>query len=65
MQMLLRGATVARMWVLSTYCFGLLAQDSSMASKILSNAGVTLDRARMALSSDAKGSLVVNAGRRA
>jgi ATP-dependent Clp protease ATP-binding subunit ClpC len=28
---------------------GLLAQDSSMGSKILENAGVTLDRARTAL----------------
>jgi len=41
---------------------GLLAQDSSMASKILSNAGVTLDRARMALSLTPKVPLVVNAG---
>lgn len=41
---------------------GLLAQDSSMASKILSNAGVTLDRARMALSMTPKVPLVVNAG---
>src|ERR1700754_3952467 len=40
---------------------GLLAQDSSMGSKILENAGVTLDRARTALNLTPK-SLVINMG---
>ncbi len=40
---------------------GLLAQDSSMGSKILGNAGVTLDRARLALNLTPK-TLVINLG---
>ena len=40
---------------------GLLAQDSSMAAKMLENSGVTLDRARMALNMTPK-SLVINMG---
>lgn len=40
---------------------GLLAQESSMGAKILQNAGVTLDRARMALNLTPK-SLVINMG---
>lgn len=39
---------------------GLLAQDASMGAKVLENAGVTLERARMALSLTPK-TLVVNA----
>jgi ATP-dependent Clp protease ATP-binding subunit ClpC len=40
---------------------GVLAQDSSMGAKILEGAGVTLDRARMALNLTPK-TLVMNAG---
>jgi ATP-dependent Clp protease ATP-binding subunit ClpC len=40
---------------------GVLAQESSMAAKILSNAGITLDKARMALNLTPK-SLVINMG---
>jgi ATP-dependent Clp protease ATP-binding subunit ClpC len=40
---------------------GLLAQDSSIGSKILEGAGVTLDRARVALNVNAK-TLVINMG---
>ena len=40
---------------------GVLAQDSSMGAKILENAGVTLDRARMALNLTPK-TLVINMG---
>jgi ATP-dependent Clp protease ATP-binding subunit ClpC len=40
---------------------GVLAQDSSMGSKILEGAGVTLDRARMALNLSPK-TLVINMG---
>ncbi|HUS26460.1 MAG TPA: ATP-dependent Clp protease ATP-binding subunit [Nevskiaceae bacterium] len=40
---------------------GLLAQDTSMGAKILEGAGVTLDRARMALNLTPK-TLVLNAG---
>ncbi len=40
---------------------GLLAQDGSMASKILEGTGVTLDRARMALNLTPK-TLVINVG---
>jgi len=40
---------------------GVLAQDSSMGAKILEGAGVTLDRARLALNLTPK-TLVVNAG---
>lgn len=40
---------------------GVLAQDSSMGAKILSNAGVTLDRARLALNLTPK-TLVINLG---
>src|SRR5215469_7452177 len=40
---------------------GLLAQDSSMGAKILEGAGVTLDRARMALNLTPK-SLVISMG---
>src|SRR6478609_6243793 len=40
---------------------GLLAQDSSMAAKMLESSGVTLDRARMALNMTPK-SLVINMG---
>ncbi|HZM63881.1 MAG TPA: Clp protease N-terminal domain-containing protein, partial [Candidatus Saccharimonadales bacterium] len=40
---------------------GLLAQDSSMGAKILEGAGVTLDRARLALNLTPK-TLVANAG---
>jgi ATP-dependent Clp protease ATP-binding subunit ClpC len=40
---------------------GVLAQDSSMGSKILEGAGVTLDRARMALNLTPK-TLVINMG---
>ncbi len=40
---------------------GLLAQDSSMGAKILGNAGITLDKARMALNLTPK-SLVINMG---
>jgi ATP-dependent Clp protease ATP-binding subunit ClpC len=40
---------------------GVLAQDSSMGSKILADAGVTLDRARLALNLTPK-TLVVNVG---
>ncbi|HET8671706.1 MAG TPA: Clp protease N-terminal domain-containing protein, partial [Candidatus Saccharimonadales bacterium] len=40
---------------------GVLAQDSSMGAKILEGAGVTLDRARIALNLTPK-TLVVNAG---
>ncbi len=40
---------------------GLLAQDSSMGAKILGNAGVTLDRARLALNLTPK-TLVINLG---
>src|SRR3954464_10806786 len=40
---------------------GLLAQDGSMASKILDGAGVTLDRARLALNLTPK-TLVINMG---
>jgi ATP-dependent Clp protease ATP-binding subunit ClpC len=40
---------------------GLLAQDSSMGAKILENAGITLDRARMALNLTPK-TLVINIG---
>jgi ATP-dependent Clp protease ATP-binding subunit ClpC len=40
---------------------GLLAQDGSMGSKILENAGVTLDRARLALNMTPK-TLVINVG---
>ena len=40
---------------------GLLAQDSSIGSKILEGAGVTLDRARLAMNVNAK-TLVINMG---
>lgn len=40
---------------------GILAQDSSMGAKILEDAGVTLDRARLALNMTPK-SLVINMG---
>src|SRR5450631_4180185 len=40
---------------------GLLAQDGSMASKILEGTGITLDRARMALNLSPK-TLVINVG---
>src|SRR5205085_10471624 len=40
---------------------GLLAQDSSIGSKVLENAGVTLDRARLALNLTPK-TLVINFG---
>jgi ATP-dependent Clp protease ATP-binding subunit ClpC len=40
---------------------GVLAQDTSMGSKILENAGITLDRARMALNLTPK-TLVINMG---
>jgi ATP-dependent Clp protease ATP-binding subunit ClpC len=40
---------------------GVLAQDSSMGAKILGNAGVTLDRARLALNLTPK-TLVINLG---
>lgn len=40
---------------------GVLAQDSSMGAKILENAGVTLDRARLALNLTPK-TLVINMG---
>src|SRR5665213_3277781 len=40
---------------------GLLAQDSSIGSKILEGAGVTLDRARLALNVNSK-TLVINMG---
>lgn len=40
---------------------GVLAQDSSMGAKILENAGVTLDRARLALNLTPK-TLVINLG---
>src|SRR6185295_3243163 len=40
---------------------GLLAQDSSMGSKILEGSGVTLDRARLALNLTPK-TLVINMG---
>ena len=40
---------------------GVLAQESSMGSKILENAGVTLDRARLALNLTPK-SIVINLG---
>ncbi len=40
---------------------GVLAQDSSMAAKMLGNAGVTLDKARMALNLTPK-TLVINMG---
>ena len=40
---------------------GVLAQDSSMGAKILENAGVTLDRARMALNLTSK-TLIINMG---
>jgi ATP-dependent Clp protease ATP-binding subunit ClpC len=40
---------------------GVLAQDGSMGSKILSNAGITLDRARLALNMAPK-TLVINMG---
>jgi ATP-dependent Clp protease ATP-binding subunit ClpC len=40
---------------------GVLAQDSSMGAKILENAGITLDRARMALNLTPK-TLVINMG---
>src|ERR1700740_1165333 len=40
---------------------GVLAQDSSMGAKILESAGVTLDRARMALDLTPK-TLVINMG---
>lgn len=40
---------------------GLLAQETSMGAKLLENAGVTLDRARMALNLTPK-SLVINMG---
>ncbi len=40
---------------------GVLAQDSSMGAKILDNAGITLDRARLALNMTPK-TLVINVG---
>src|SRR6201994_46790 len=40
---------------------GLLAQDGSMGAKVLEGAGVTLDRARMALNMTPK-TLVINVG---
>lgn len=40
---------------------GVLAQDTSMGAKILENAGVTLDRARMALNLTSK-TLIINMG---
>ena len=40
---------------------GLLAQDTSMGAKVLENAGVTLERARMALSLTPK-TLTINTG---
>src|SRR5580700_1994845 len=40
---------------------GVLAQDTSMGAKILDNAGVTLDRARLALNMTPK-TLVINVG---
>ena len=40
---------------------GVLAQDTSMGSKILEGAGVTLDRARLALNLTPK-TLVINMG---
>src|ERR1051325_1268220 len=40
---------------------GVLAQESSMGAKILANAGVTLDRARLALNLTPK-TLVINLG---
>src|ERR1700712_5966208 len=40
---------------------GVLAQDSSMGAKLLGDAGITLDRARMALNLTPK-SLVINMG---
>ena len=41
---------------------GVLAQDSSIGAKILEGAGVTLDRARLALNLTPK-TLVINMGR--